>query len=128
MNQAQTLLLDGLIKTKHVHKAALIRISDTNVMTSTLGFGIQNWASAIIQAFFNNPAQMRKEGQYFYDRYYKCIRADGNSIYLKTKEEGVILVKTATFVLVGTYCQGMYPSVCVEAVEKLADYLRAKGN
>ncbi|XP_015673352.1 profilin-4 [Protobothrops mucrosquamatus] len=128
MNQAQTLLIDGLVKTKHVANAALIRISDMAVMTATPGFNIQNWASVFVQAFYNNPAQIRKEGQYFKDRFYKCFRADGNSIYLKAKEEGVILVKTGAFVLVGTYCQGMYPSVCVEAMEKLADYLRAKGN
>ncbi|XP_013924201.1 PREDICTED: profilin-4 [Thamnophis sirtalis] len=128
MNQAQTLLLDGLIKTKHVEKAALIRIADMNVMAATPGFNIQNWALIFVQAFFNNQTQIRKEGQYFNDRYYKCYRADGNSIYLKVKGDGVIIVKTGSFILVGTYCQGMYPSVCVEAVEKLADYLRAKGN
>ncbi|XP_070598515.1 profilin-4 [Erythrolamprus reginae] len=128
MNQAQTLLLDGLIKTKHVEKAALIRISDMNVMAATAGFSIQNWASVFVQAFFNNPAQIRKEGQYLNDRYYKCLRADSNSIYLKVKDEGMILVKTGSFILVGTYCSGMYPSVCVEAMEKLADYIRAKGN
>ncbi|XP_026564361.1 profilin-4 [Pseudonaja textilis] len=128
MNQAQTLLLDGLIKTKHVDKAALIRIADMNVMTATPGFNIHTWATVFVQAFFNNPAQIRREGQYFNDRYYKCYRADSNSIYLKAKEEGVIVAKTGNFILVGTYCQGMYPSVCVEAVEKLADYLRAKGN
>lgn len=32
---------------------------------------------------------------------------------------GLIVVKTKTFILVATYKAGMYPSVCVEAVEKL---------
>lgn len=32
---------------------------------------------------------------------------------------GLVVVKTKTFILVATYRMGMYPSVCVEAVEKL---------
>ena len=31
----------------------------------------------------------------------------------------MILVKTALYVIVATYNDSMYPSVCVEAVEKL---------
>ncbi|XP_063148479.1 profilin-4 [Candoia aspera] len=128
MNQAQSLLLEGLIRTKHVANAAIIKISDMTVVTTTPGFNIQSAAPVFVQAFYNNLLLIRKEGQFFKDRYYKCVRADNSSIYLKAKEEGVILVKTKNFIVVGTYCQGMYPSVCVESVEKLADYLRGKGN
>lgn len=32
---------------------------------------------------------------------------------------GLIAVKTNAFILIATYKVGMYPSVCVEAVEKL---------
>ncbi|XP_010145791.1 PREDICTED: profilin-4, partial [Eurypyga helias] len=34
---------------------------------------------------------------------------------------GLIVVKAKTFILVATYRVGMYPSVCVEAVEKLGE-------
>ncbi|KAM6466509.1 profilin-4 [Liasis olivaceus] len=128
MNQAQSLLLEGLIRTKHVASAALIKISDMSVMTTTPGFNIQSSAATFVQAFYNNMFVIRKEGLYFKDKFYKCFRADDNSIYLKAKDDGVILVKTRSFILVATYSQGMYPSVCVESVEKLADYLRGKGN
>lgn len=31
-------------------------------------------------------------------------------------------VKTKLYIVVGTYSEGMYPSVCVEAVEKLGNH------
>lgn len=38
---------------------------------------------------------------------------------------GVVLVKTGSLIVVGTYNDNMYPSVCIEAVEKLGKlYLR----
>lgn len=40
--------------------------------------------------------------------------------------QGLIIGRTATILLVATYNKQMYPSVCVEAVEKLADYFREK--
>ncbi|XP_061461022.1 profilin-4 [Rhineura floridana] len=128
MNQAQSLLIDGLTRTKHVTNAALIKTADGAILATTPGFNIQSQVPVFIQAFLKNLLQVRKDGLYFKDRYYKCVRADDNSIYLKGKDNGVILAKTEAFILVGTYSQGMYPSVCVEAVEKLADYFREKGN
>ncbi|XP_063002674.1 profilin-4 [Elgaria multicarinata webbii] len=128
MNQAQSLLIDSLTRTKHVANAALIKILDSSVLAMTPGFNIQSQAPVFVQAFYKDLLQVRREGLYFKERHYKCVRADDQSIYLKGKDNGLILVKTRAFVLVGTYSQGMYPSVCVEAVEKLADYFRGKGN
>lgn len=40
--------------------------------------------------------------------------------FILTQENtGVIVVKTNLYLLVATYTEGMYPSVCVEATEKL---------
>lgn len=41
--------------------------------------------------------------------------------------EGLVLVKTEMYIICATYTRGMYPSVCVEAVEKLGDYFKSKG-
>ena len=42
------------------------------------------------------------------------------TVFLFKKENsGIILVRTATLLLVGTYTPEMSPSICVEAVEKL---------
>ncbi|KAJ6655744.1 hypothetical protein lerEdw1_004797 [Lerista edwardsae] len=128
MNQAQSLLIDGLTKTKHVANAAIIKISDGSVWTSTPGFTLQTQVPLFLHAFSRNLLRIRKEGMYFKDRYYTCVRADDYSIYLKGKDYGLVAVRTKAFILIGTYSQGMYPSVCVEAVERLADYIREKGN
>lgn len=128
MNQAQSMLIDGLTRTKHVASAALFRIVDGKVLASTPGFNIHSQAQFLIDAFYKNLHQVRRNGLYFKGQHYNCIRADDSSIYAKAKENGVVVVKTQSFIVVATYTQGMYPSVCVEAVEKLADYFREKGN
>jgi hypothetical protein len=35
------------------------------------------------------------------------------------------MVSTNKYILVGTYKENMYPSVCVEAIEKLGFYLNS---
>ena len=36
--------------------------------------------------------------------------------------KGLIMVQTKKYILLGTYKENMYPSVCVEAIEKLGDF------
>ena len=58
------------------------------------------------------------------------MRSDKNSIYARAEsgdEGGVVIVKTNTLVIIATFANNMYPSICVEAVENLADYFRDKG-
>ncbi|NWZ23290.1 PROF4 protein, partial [Asarcornis scutulata] len=120
MSQLQALLNDGLIRTKHVENAAIININERKVCASTIGFYVppEN-AINLIYSFYNNLTQVRREGLYFKQKHYKCVRADEYSIYLKNPDGGLIAVKTNAFILIATYKVGMYPSVCVEAVEKL---------
>ncbi|XP_072188421.1 profilin-4 [Excalfactoria chinensis] len=129
MIQLRALLKEGLIRTKHVENAAAIAIKEREVCASTPGFHVppEN-AINLIYAFYKNLLQVRKEGLYFKQKHYKCVRADEHSIYLKNADGGLIAVKTNAFILIATYRAGMHPSVCVEAVEKLADYLREKGS
>uniref|UniRef100_G1T911 Profilin n=1 Tax=Oryctolagus cuniculus TaxID=9986 RepID=G1T911_RABIT len=82
----------------------------------------------LVNGFAKNPLQARREGLYFKEKDYKCVRADENSLYAKNGNTGVIVVKTHLYLLVATYTESMYPSVCVEATEKLGEYLRKKGN
>ncbi|CAM4530305.1 unnamed protein product [Lepidochelys olivacea] len=120
MNQIQSLLNDCLIRTKHVEHAAIIKLKDNSVWESTVGFNLQPQNALILSsAFFKNLLQVRREGLYFQEKQYKCVRADAYSIYLKNENRGLIAVKTDSYILVATYSEGMYPSVCVEAIEKL---------
>ncbi|KAM8954488.1 profilin-4 [Pelodytes ibericus] len=126
MNQIQNLLYDSLIKTSHVEGAALIKIKEALSCTSPPRFQVPpQQVQAIIDAF-KNPAAVRKEGLFFREKEYKCIRADKNSIYAKCDGEGIVLVKTNFHILLSMYREGMYPSVCVEATEKLGSYFREK--
>ena len=48
-------------------------------------------------------------------------------LLLFQNNEGLIVARTNTLIIVAIYTEKMFPSVCVEAVEKLADYFREKG-
>ncbi|XP_060042653.1 profilin-4 isoform X4 [Erinaceus europaeus] len=77
----------------------------------------------LTNGFAKNPLQARREGLYFKEKDYKCVRADDYSLYAKNENSGVIVVKTHMYLLVATYTEGMYPSVCVEATEKLGEFV-----
>ncbi|XP_040283369.1 profilin-4 [Bufo bufo] len=126
MNQIQNLLYDALIKTQHVESAALIKIREATALMSPPGFHLQPQQVQVIINAFRNSSVLRREGFHFLDKNYKCLRADKNSIYAKCGNNGVIMVKTKSNILLATYRDGMYPSVCVEATEKLGSYFREK--
>ncbi len=127
MNTLQNLLHEGLIGTRQVSNACFIRIRDANLLTSSTDF---NPNSEQLQAFvdaFRNPSQTREKGLYYDGKAYECLRADKNSIYARLGESGIIIVKTNTMLVVGIYITGMFPSVCIEACESLAEYFKEKG-
>ncbi|KAG8445728.1 hypothetical protein GDO86_010494 [Hymenochirus boettgeri] len=126
MNQIQNLLYDSLIKTQHVEAAALIRIKEGIAFTSPPRFNVPAQIIQTVVDAFKNPSAIRKEGLHVWDRSYQCVRADKNSIYAKCEEGGLVLVKTKSNILLATYREGMYPSVCVEAAEKLGSYFRER--
>ncbi|KAE8605232.1 hypothetical protein XENTR_v10015039 [Xenopus tropicalis] len=126
MNQIQNLLYDSLIKTQHVEAAALIRIKEGAVFPSPPRFQVQPQIMKTIVDAFKNPSALRKEGLQLWDKSYHCVRADKNSIYAKCDDGGLVLVKTKSNILLATYRDGMYPSVCVEAAETLGSYFREK--
>lgn len=58
---------------------------------------------------------------------YEVIRADAVAIYARNGSSGVIIGRTASNFVLATYAPGMYPAICVEAVEKISEYFRQKG-
>lgn len=129
MSHLQNLLLDTLLGTKHVDSAALIKLQERSLCVTSPGFNIMpSDVRTLVNGFAKNPLLTRREGLYFKEKDYKCVRADDSSLYAKNENTGVVVVKTHLYLLVATYIAGMYPSVCVEATEKLGEYLRKKGN
>ncbi|XP_036405102.1 profilin-4 [Megalops cyprinoides] len=127
MNQLQNLLMDCLIDTKHVENAAILTAKNGTVSAASPGFNIKAPQAQMFIDSFQHTAVTRESGFRFQSKHYTCVRADRNSIYSKSNGHGLILVKTAVYIIVATYNENMYASVCVEAVEKLAEYLREKG-
>ncbi|XP_036608368.1 profilin-4 [Trichosurus vulpecula] len=128
-NNVQNLLLESLLGTKHVDNAAIIRIHERTILVSSPGFNISpSDIRVLVNGFSKNPLQVRREGLYFREKDYKCVRADERSLYAKKNNTGLVVVQTNLYLLVATYREDMYASVCVEAVEKLGDYLRKKGS
>uniref|UniRef100_H0WPZ1 Profilin n=1 Tax=Otolemur garnettii TaxID=30611 RepID=H0WPZ1_OTOGA len=129
MSHLQNLLLDALLGTKHVDSAALINIQEQTVCVASPGFNIMPTdVRTLVNGYAKNPLQARREGLYFKEKDYRCVRADESSLYAKNENGGVIIVKTHLYLIVATYNESMFPSVCVEATEKLGEYLRKKGN
>ncbi|XP_015977285.1 profilin-4 isoform X1 [Rousettus aegyptiacus] len=122
MSHLQNLLLDSLLGTKHVDSAALIRLQERILCIASPGFSVMpSDVRTLVNGFAKNPLRARREGLYFKEKDYKCVRADDYSLYAKNENTGVVVVKTHLHLLVATYTEGMYPSVCVEATEKLGE-------
>ncbi len=119
MNQLQNLLHDALIATNHIDRAALLAKKDYSVRASSVGFQLAEPDIEVLVDAFQNTQLTRERGIYFDDVNYTCVRSDDDSIYAKAGDKGLVMVQTHKCVLVGTYKENMYPSVCVEAVEKL---------
>lgn len=126
MNQLQNLLHDALIATGHVENCAIIRRKDVSLRASSAGFTLSHDQIQKFIDAFKNPPRTRDEGLFFNDKMYKCVRADKNSIYAKSDKIGLVLVKTSSLIVMGTYHENMFPSICVEAIEKLAGYFKEK--
>ncbi|XP_067311319.1 profilin-4 [Pseudorasbora parva] len=126
MNPFPKLLEESLINTKHVECAAIL-VAKTGDLTAASNFTVCPEQSRMFIDSFKQVNVTRERGLNFRNKLYTCVRADKRSIYTKCEGHGLILVRTALYVIVATYSQSMYPSICVEAVEKLAEYLREKG-
>ncbi|XP_065057871.1 profilin-4-like isoform X2 [Rhopilema esculentum] len=115
MNQLQSLLQDSLIATGNVDNCAIVRKKDVSLRASSSGFTLSTSDIEDLVEAFKHPTQTREDGVQLHGIKYKC------------DDVGLVLVKTASLILVGTYNKDMYQSICVEAMEKLADYFREKG-
>ncbi|KAM6980190.1 profilin-4 [Aplochiton taeniatus] len=127
MNQYQNLINDCLIDTKHVEAAVLFAAKNGTIIAASSRFQVSPQQAQMLIESFKHLAATRENGIDFQEKNYTCVRADRNSIYCKCGTHGLVLVKTQLYVLVATYNDTMYPSVCVEAVEKLGEYLKEKG-
>ncbi|XP_052001179.1 profilin-4 [Xyrauchen texanus] len=126
MNPFPSLLDNCLIDTKHVECAAILVSRSGDITAASKNFTLSPEEAQMFVDAFNHVNITRQRGLSFQNKLYNCVRADKLSIYSKYEGHGLILARTSLYVIIATYSRSMYPSICVEAVEKLADYLREK--
>ncbi|XP_050989966.1 profilin-4 isoform X2 [Labeo rohita] len=114
MNPFPKLLEECLNDTKHVECAAIF-VAKTGDVKAASNLTVCPEQTQMFLDAFKQVNLTRQTGLNFRNKHYTC------------EGHGLILVRTAFYVIVATYSQSMYPSICVEAVEKLAEYLREKG-
>ncbi|KAI9012800.1 Profilin-4 [Gaertneriomyces sp. JEL0708] len=120
---------EALLATKHVDQAAIIRIKDGAVKAKSQKFWMSSQEWGQIQNAFANPREVRTldPGLTVLDQDFRVIRADQVAVYAKNDDRcGVVIAKTSQYYILGTYNAKMFASICAEAVEKLAEYLRKK--
>jgi profilin len=115
------LLQEGLLATKHIQHAAIIRRKDGIVKAKSNSFTVSPNEILVIENAFDNPNDVRGKDAIlpFMNTAYKAVRADQYSIYGKHDKTGVIISRTQHHYIIGTYDSNMYASVAVESVEKL---------
>ncbi|RNA09359.1 profilin-4-like isoform X5 [Brachionus plicatilis] len=128
MNQLQNLLHDALISTQHIDRCALLNKDDYSVKASSVGFQMHEVDIEVLIDAFQNTNLTRDRGIYFDESNYACLRSDDKSIYAKDGSKGLVLAQTEKYILMATYKENMFASVCVEALEKLAEYFRQKSS
>ena len=82
---------------------------------------------AKIANLFKTPANAFAEGIFVDGVKYLAVKSEGNSIYGKKGNSGVVCVKTNTAILVGVYPDGKSPGGAANAMEKVGDGLRDQG-
>ncbi|KAH6573816.1 hypothetical protein BASA50_002512 [Batrachochytrium salamandrivorans] len=123
-----SLLQEALMGTHHISHAAIVRRKDGTIKAKSPNFILGLNDLPKIEAAFEQSRDVRNvdNGITFLDTPYRAVRADNLSIYAKNDKSGIIISKTVQHYIIATYDASMYPSVAVEAVEKLADYFRSK--
>ena len=126
-NQLQNLLDDALTATGNIEHSAIFRRKDVKLRANSPNFTLNKQEMEQLSNLYSNSSDTRTNGITVKGVSYRTIRSDKYSIYGKSESGGVVLVRTVTLMILATYSNDMFPSVCVEAVEKLGDYFREKG-
>ncbi|KAJ1553694.1 Profilin-4 [Cladochytrium tenue] len=116
------LIQEALLSTRHVLSAAVIKRKDGAVKAKTPLFEMTAADYARIELAFENPREVRsgEAAVTLADAAFRAVRADNLSLYAKNDKCGVIVARTHSHYIIGTYDGTMFASVCAEAVEKLA--------
>jgi len=114
------------VDTGFFDKATIIGAND-GANWGESGLSLKPGEGAKIAALFKTPAQAFAEGIFVGGVKHLAVKSEGNSIYGKKGNGGVVCVKTNTAILVGLYPDGKSPGGAANAMEKVGDGLRDQG-
>eukprot|EP00048_Salpingoeca_helianthica_P017460 m.237342 g.237342 ORF g.237342 m.237342 type:complete len:137 (-) comp21069_c0_seq1:63-473(-) len=123
----QQLLQETILVTGHVADCAVIRRKDGAVRAGTSGFKVSDAEVEGIRESFRDPAYAREHVLRVGEQQFNCVRADESAIYAKNGKAGVVIGQTTQYFVLATYSPNMFASICAEAAESLAEFLRDKG-
>ncbi len=105
---------------------ALIMGLDGNVLASK-NLNLKSTESSRIIASLAVPSLVLREGVFVNGIVYQTLKADSSSIYGRGGAGGVILAKTGKTVIIGTFGANLQQNAAIDAVEKLAAFVRSIG-
>ena len=100
---------------------------DGSVWARSPGFQLSPQEAALLVKTFSDSSQAAASGLYVGGRKYMFLRCDGEAVYGKEREDGVVVMKTRTALVIGLYTKGTVPGECATAVGRVADYLKQHG-
>ncbi|KAG7088215.1 hypothetical protein E1B28_012232 [Marasmius oreades] len=113
----------NLVGSGKVSRAAIIGLAGS-VWACTPGFTLSAEEQRAIVNGFSQPDAVQTSGLRLAGQKYFTISANSQSIYLKQKADGAVLVKTKQAVLVAEYKAPIQAGEATPVVEQLGDYLR----
>eukprot|EP00033_Pygsuia_biforma_P003069 GCRY01003372.1.p1 GENE.GCRY01003372.1~~GCRY01003372.1.p1 ORF type:complete len:126 (+),score=11.97 GCRY01003372.1:283-660(+) len=120
------IILDTVLNDKTVSSAGIVQLDNASVVASTPSFHLAKKDCFLVEQLF-----LHAEDDVTYlnigDTNYNISRLDPFSLYAKNEGKGVVISKTAKYVVFGFYDDSSSPIVAVEAIEILGEYLRKKG-
>lgn len=100
---------------------------DGGIWARSPGFQLSpNESKQLIQSF-SDASQAASTGLFVGGRKYMFLRSDGEAVYAKEREDGIVAMKTRSALVVAQYNKGILPGECATAVGRIVDYLKQHG-
>ncbi|KAI9372324.1 profilin [Aspergillus egyptiacus] len=104
-------------------KAAIISYDFSGVEASSPGFTISPQEIQALGSAFGDSNYAMQNGFSIGGEKFFAIRADERSLYGKKGKEGVVVVRTASCIMIGHHGEAVQTTNAATAIEKVADYI-----
>jgi profilin len=112
---------------KCVEGAILSAAGDGGVWAKSAGLQVTPEEAGRLLRAFSDPSEAATSGIRIGGRKYMFLRSDGEAVYAKEHDDGLVAMRTRTALVLALYSKGIVPGECATAVGRVADYLRQHG-